>query len=359
MRIVSLELKNFRCFAAARYDFLQPITLIEGQNGSGKTSIVEALAYASTLKSFRTSITDDMIAAGRAASDSTLFIKLVVEDQGLEHILQLGYGQKKRSVKINGKKITHYKELVDHYRVVTMREDDILIVTGYPEQRRDFLDTALMQQDPGYAKIIRSYRATLKQRNALLAQTQGSTPLNQESYRLWTERLLVSAQEVRMLRTAYLGELTQEANQLIALYFPEIPALQLSYQIDDNFSNSLEEIMYTYQERERAARRTLFGPHLDDIAIIYAGSHGLAKKYASRGQQKLIALLMKLAQVLLLKRSSICLLDDFMTDFDDKRLIALINLLIKSQAHLIFTVPVKNSPLMHHLKAYEYDLLEL
>lgn len=355
MRIISLELKNFRCFSAARYDFEKSITLIEGHNGSGKTSLVEALSYASALKSFRTSAAEDMIAAGK----ETFFIKLEVEDAGIQHSLQFGYGQKKRSVKVDGKNVTSYKELVDHYRVVTMREDDILIVTGYPEERRDFLDGALMQHEPSYAKIIRSYRATLKQRNALFAKSEAFA-WNEESYRLWTERLLVSAQEIRAMRINYLKSLEGEINLLIKSFFTEIPAIELRYQDHTEYSQREQEaLMVHIQDRERAARRTLFGPHLDDIAISYTGSSGTAKKYASRGQQKLIALLMKLAQVLLLKRSSICLLDDFMTDFDDKRIAALINLLLQSQAHLIFTVPIKNSALAHYLSAHEYDLLEL
>jgi DNA replication and repair protein RecF len=254
--------------------------------------------------------------------------------------------------------------LVDHYRVVTMREDDILIVTGYPEERRDFLDGALMQQQPEYAKIIRSYRATLKQRNALLMGPSTNVsgrgrmigPISQESYRLWTERLLVSAQEVRALRVQYLKDLEQEMNRIVSLFFTEIPAITLNY-IAAEGEATLEALISNYQDRERAARRTLFGAHLDDIAIVYAGSG--ARRYASRGQQKLVALLMKLAQVRTLKKSSICLLDDFMTDFDDKRLAALIMLLVNSQAHLIFTVPIKNSPLIRHLASYEYDLLEL
>jgi len=358
MRITSLELKNFRCFTHYKVDFNEQLSLIKGPNGSGKSSILEAMHYASLLKSFRTSNIEELIATGSETTrPEAFFMRLDLLTEGNAHDLQIGYSPEKRNIKLDNAPVKNYKELVSHFRAITVIEDDIGIVTGAPEYRRTFLDNALALTDSSYPKKMALYRKILKQRNSFLSQ-QEYGPSSSDLYEVLTEQLWYVAQDIRSDRQAYLLLLEAEVNMLIERFLSDTGKLiQFTYTCQEDSDSSPAVWMAAQQQRERYARRTLFGPHIDDVTIVLGDK--LSRRYASRGQQKLIALLIKIAQFTLLKTPVVFALDDFMTDFDDYRLQALLNLLITLNAHVIFTVPLKDSALAQYLSSYKHDLITL
>ncbi|HBL98730.1 TPA: hypothetical protein DDZ86_03750 [Candidatus Dependentiae bacterium] len=334
MFVKSLLVRQFRCFESFQITFDAPITIIEGPNGSGKTSLVEALYYACYLKSFRTHLPREMAQWDKegfslvltGASDASSME--VDKDWDLKVVIS----NTKRLIKANGAAISSYKELFNFYRMVALSAQDLLIVSGSPEERRQFIDHAVLLTDPLYAQSLKSFRKTLKQRNALLAQGA----LDRVVYEIWTERLQGVTSEIRTQRERYLADLQVEVNRLVKEHLEsEIPTIELQYKIGDDQNSTLE--------RETYVRRSLMGAHLDEINILFNGQS--ARRFASRGQLKLIVYFLKLTQLSLLKKPTIVVVDDFITDFDEQRSERLLELLCGRQNHslaqrqVIFTVP--------------------
>lgn len=335
LRITNVQLKNFRCFTNFQIDLDHPIILFEGLNGTGKTSLLEALHYLCYLRSFRTYSPQELVQFGQ----ETFFIKARVQaEQNESYDLQVGFGNKKRLVKINEKAVATYKELLDYYRVITLNEDDLLLIKEGPDLRRLFIDQAIILSAPEHAATSRRVRDVIDNRNALLKKG-GS----QESYHLWSEQLWKLSVAISKSRIEALALLEQEIKELIARYFDNSFEIQFSYVPKKNYHFSYEEFLdknpQLYHDEMRFGR-SLFGSHLDDFSIRFKEIS--SRTYASRGQQKLIILLLKAAQVKSLqslKGKSVLLLDDFMTDFDHDRARHLITLLTDLGIQLLFTVP--------------------
>src|SRR3990172_3358446 len=180
VQLTKIYIKNFRCFPALNLELDSPLVLVEGINGSGKTSLLEALHYACYLRSFRTHVPRDLIQFGQ----QDFFIKVALDSRALDHAMhhevQVGFSGKRRLVKVDQKSVCSYKELMDYYRVVTLTEDDLSLINGGPDARRSFIDQAILLNDPSFITVIRNFRQVLESRNALLQISSK----NEESYRV-------------------------------------------------------------------------------------------------------------------------------------------------------------------------------
>lgn len=357
MRISHIHIKNFRCFQSLDLPFDNDIALIEGINGAGKTSLLEALHYLCYLRSFRTHLPQELIQFGH----DNFFIRARLQNgvqQEDSYDLQVGFSNKKRLVKVNNKSVASYKELLDYYRIITITEDDLGLIKNGPEERRLFIDQALMLENPEFLTLIKRCKDIVDNRNALLKR--GATA---DSYQLWTEQLWNVTHEISRARIACLASLEQEVGSLIHTYFGYEFTISLKYLSKKNLYDSYQEFQDHHQGLlydEQRFGRSLFGAHLDDFSIHFKDAK--SKSYASRGQQKLIVLLIKIAQVRLLirqKGSVILLLDDFMTDFDQAKAQTLLSVLAELSVQLIFTVPTPDGFLQKALLEKGAAILKL
>lgn len=356
MRINHLRLKNFRCFEAQEFVFEAPTILIQGPNGSGKTSLLEALHYACYLRSFRTYGPQELV----MFDQNVFFIGLsLMHDQSMKDI-SLGVSHKKRSVKIDQRPITSFKELLEHLRVVTITERDLGIINESPHERRSFVDQAIMLHNPDYAVLLRTFRQTLHNRNALL-QNQSIDP---DLYTIWTNKLLEQSHEIKTYRIEYITKLENFINDLVQRFISTSVIVRLSYQT--KYGKDVKKAVDfasipRLENQERVFGRTLYGAHLDDIAILFSGTS--SRHFASRGQQKLTILLIKVAQLSYLMKEmgsgAILLVDDFMTDFDEQVVQDLISMLSSFSIQRIFTSPVKKGPLEGLLSRDSTQKIEL
>lgn len=343
MFVRQITLQNFRCFAQKTFDFTHNIALIEGANGSGKTSLLEALHYACYLRSFRTHTPRELI----CFENDTFFIKVdfegVQDNSSLQHKLHVGYSGKKRVVKLNDKALNSYKDLMDHFRVITVTEDDLGLIKLGPEMRRHFIDQAILLYRPGYLELLKEYKSVLDNRNRLLQQQY----VNTDMYHVWTEQLWTKTVTIQSERELFLEHLSKSVDQMLACYFSYPIKITFTYKPKGTLCDSwsaFQGSMPNLFEQEKRFSRSLFGAHLDDISIDFQGAS--SRIFASRGQQKLVTLLIKLAQLKSLgeqKGAALFLLDDFMTDFDAERAEIALNALAELQGQLIFTAPVRGS----------------
>ncbi len=337
MRITHVHIKNFRCFQSLDLPFGTNIIVIEGVNGTGKTSLLEALHYLCYLRSFRTHSPQELVQFGQ----DNFFIRARLETSNNAadgYDLQVGFSNKKRLVKVNNKSIASYKELLDYYRIVTITEDDLGLIKDGPEERRLFIDQAIMLENPEFVGLSKRCKDIVDNRNALLKRGASA-----ESYQLWTEQLWNITQQITCARIEMLTRLEKEMSALIGHYFSDEFTIGLTYTskktVHGSYQEFTEKHSHLYYDEQRFGR-SLFGAHLDDFMIQFKDAK--SKNYASRGQQKLIVLLLKIAQVRLLmigKGAVILLLDDFMTDFDHGKAQTLLTVLSELAIQLIFTIP--------------------
>jgi recombinational DNA repair ATPase RecF len=206
--------------------------------------------------------------------------------------IQIGSTSKKRIVKINGKQISSFSEFSTNLKVVSLAECDMQLVQGSPECRRSFIDQYVFLHNPSFADELQKYRATLKQRNALFQYS-----FDQTGYDIWTRKLWQLALSIQKQRTKYLSQLTKTINLLQKACDFSIP-ISMPYRSKRKLQATVEEFMAqnpTLQEDEIGYQRTLFGTHLDDFIIMFNGRN--SRLFASRGQQKLILILSKIAQI--------------------------------------------------------------
>lgn len=362
MIITQLQVKNFRCFEQKTLDFSAPITLIKGENGSGKTSILEALYYACYLRSFRTHNARDMIALG----EQEFFIRARIGVGALtpqEHDLRIGNAGDKKLVKFDGQTITSFKKLMDHYRVVALFEDDLALVKDGPEVRRIFFDQALLLLDPDTLALFREFRHILDNRNALLKKYQGRSLSDMTSYRVWTSQLWNISLEMIQARKKLLAIFERKVNELLSHFAQELTielTYSAKYELDKEDFTLFERRMDALLATELRFGRSMFGAHLDDIMITYTNKN--TRTFVSRGQQKLVVIVLKLAlleQLTQKRGKTLFILDDFMTDFDEQRVETLVHLLAGLDTQLIFTSPIYHEILERVLKGSGADLQTL
>jgi len=362
--INKIKLKNFRNFKDKQFAFDSRIVLVEGVNGSGKTSLLEALYYACYLKSFRTHLSKELI----AINNDYFFTQLDFEDDlSQANQIQVGLSTKDgKLVKLNKKAVASYKDIVSRIKIISIAEDDLAIVQGAPDIRRAFLNQFLILLNPEILNLLKEYKQILQHRNSLLLKNQQVLNKQKDEFYIWSRQLWEKSIKIQKQRIEFLKQLEKEVNDLLEQYFPsENLSISLCYKskkIDNN--KTFDQFWQLYQEKimEEEIRwgRSLFGVHLDDFLINFQDKK--ARVFASRGQQKLILFLIKVAQLRQLYKSKelgCMLLDDFLTDFDLKRAQNCLNILKNFENQIFLTYPLKSDIFSRFLKDEKAQIIKL
>ena len=349
MIVDRLNLTDFRNYASADVGFAEGANLIVGSNGQGKTNLVEALGYLSTLGSHRVSTDHAMI---RQGSDAAIVRAQLRHDERRMLVeLQLNRAAANRA-QVNRSPIK-VRELPRYFSSVLFAPEDLALIRGEPSGRRRFLDELLVLRSPRLTGVFADYDRVLRQRNSLLKSARSSGVKEQQltTLDIWDERLVVLGAEIIVARADLVGALLPEVqaayisvagddhhaeltNSLSIFGGGSEPGEDTGGRVDDSAMAAAElltivEAEVAFRTRLAAIRRselergvTLVGPHRDDLIL---GLNGMpARGYASHGESWSFALSLKLASAELLRRESslgdpVLILDDVFAELDEHR----------------------------------------
>ncbi len=341
MFINHLSLQDFRSYKNLELPLTTGTHIFIGENGEGKTNIVEAVMYLALLSSHRISSDAPLIKLGAERG----YIRAKVSDSDRDTLIELEINNGKANrAKVNQNPVRSQRAISGLVKAICFSPEDLDLVRGDPSERRTFLDHLLIQRNPRLGGVISDYEKALKQRNTLLKARAPESTLHP-----WNEHLANFGGEVIAARLKLIKDLTPHLmNSYENISVKKKPSLEyksnlenLSEDKDANKAELLKKIgEVSYQERERGI--SLVGPHRDDL-LLNLGEHPV-KGFASHGESWSIALSLRLASYLLLKADGdnpILILDDVFSELDQSRRERLAKL-TESTEQTFITVAVAN-----------------
>jgi len=340
-----LTLRNFRTFKELRLEpDVDAVTVFLSPNGTGKTSVLEAVYALATAQSFRTSSAHDMIRTNETQSE--VHGVLFQNDRRVQVDLTISKGLKNTTKKmlINGNKPKSRIELADVLPITIFTPEGVGIVRESPENRRTFLTGVIEDKEPKTAVLMERFNKILKQRNALLYAFDGQTPTTSQKNELdaWSSDFIDVSNEVLEVREKTIALLLPLVQHFYEELSESSTPIGVSYErswlgdLSTALTKSLNDDLYR--------RHTTVGPHRDDIMLSINTRD--ARRQASQGEQRSIALALRLAGHNLVKQERgiepLLLLDDVFSELDPLRSNRLLQLLPTGQ-----TLVTTASPLPH------------
>lgn len=329
MKLSSIHLDNFRNYESLSLDFHDKLNVFIGKNAQGKTNLLESIYCLATTKSHRTTRDKEMI---RMNQDEAL-ISGYVENRFSEIPISLLLSKSGKRAKINHIELAKLSQYVGALNCVLFAPEDLEIVKGAPEVRRNFIDVECGQISKIYLQSLSDYKRVLKQKNLYLKERH----VDKMMVEIFNDQLVEAALEIINKREAFVEALNEYAKQihsdisnnqenLTVEYRPNIKCLELKKEERLQF---LKETYASVIDNEIERRQCLIGPHRDDLKF-YINDMDV-QTYGSQGQQRSTALSLKLAELDVIANEigeyPILLLDDVLSELDEHR-----------QAHLLTSI---------------------
>ena len=327
MKITKLCLNNFRNYTNTTVEFDDGVNFVVGKNAQGKTNLLESLYLMSVGKSPKNSKEKQLIKFEQDKAKIEVDFKTNAGNKTITMFLDKA---NKKAIKINSLNILKLTELVGILSVVYFSPDEMKLIKEVPEDRRNFLDVSISQFDKPYLYNLLRYDKVLKQRNAIL-KSLNSNQTKIEQLKLFTPQLIDIAEKIIEKRIEFIEKLKFFAKNIHKLItIDESLDISYSYQKQEHLSinQDLQNQFDKALNKELELGYTCVGPHRDDM--IFKINNLDCRQFASQGQQRTVALVVKLSLMEVIKQEigeyPVLLLDDVLSELDDDRQNRLLNL---------------------------------
>lgn len=320
MVLKNIDINNFRNYTSLSLDLNPRLNIFVGENGMGKTNILEAIYFLAITKSHRNSVDKKMIKQDDFLSKIKGKVKYL---NRLDQNLEINLSELEKKVKIDNNEIKKLSDYISNLNVVLFSPETIELLKGSPSVRRKFLNVEIAQINNKYLKQLNLYNKLLKTRNEYLKTISNSKFVDEVYFDIITERLIDCAVYIYQQRNSFINQI----NKYIELIYTQIAKnknLRLKYltslaNFDDEKIKEYLKTKFTISfKNEVEQKTTLFGPHRDDFIFVMNDKD--LKSYGSQGQQRIALLSLKLAEVKIFrevtKENPILLLDDIFSELD-------------------------------------------
>lgn len=320
---------NYRNIENESFDFSSGMNIIYGKNAQGKTNVLEGIYNFSSGKSFRKAKDKELIRFDQNNAE----INIVYTDSKRDNSLTIKYDRDKRKeCFVNKVKETKMSEFNSKFKSVLFCPEHLSIVKDEPSIRRSFIDNAISQLRPLYSSYLSEYNKLLDEKNALLKNTEEYDYAFHSTYEILSQRMAKDSGYITCMRASYLSRLFKNVNVLINEISQGNENVSYSYIsriLDEDYDGLSKEenekrffdTMMENKEKEVAAKSCLYGIHKDDFDILE--NEKLSKLFSSQGQQRSIALSMKLSEGIICYEETqehpVFLFDDVLSELDRDR----------------------------------------
>jgi len=339
MNIKSLKLKNFRNYEKLDLTFEKGLNVFVGKNAQGKTNILEAIYFSALGKSFRLCKDKEIIQWNKESGKTEINFKNRFRNKKIEVFFQKN---QKKSIKIDKISIKKIVSLLGELTIVFFSPDELKLIKDSPEERRRFMNINISQTDKKYFYNLSRYEKILQNRNKLLKTTKEFGSLS-DTIDIWDKALCEVAEKISVARKSFVDGIlpyAKKAHEYISngsenfdMKYKSMPEINSSYK--ENMLKQLQKNL----EKDYRLGFTSIGPHRDDIDLFINGVE--VKNYGSQGQQRTVALALKLAELESLKERTgeypILLLDDVFSELDENRREKLLKFTSRTQTFITCT----------------------
>lgn len=334
MYLQELSVVNFKNFKTQSFDFESKINCFVGNNGVGKTNVLDAIYYLSFAKSYFNPVSSQQIRHG----EDFFLIEGSYNLNGRQEkiVCSLKKGQKK-ILKRNGKIYERFLDHIGELPLVIISPADRDLIAEGSETRRKFIDGVISQQNKNYLQILISYNRVIKQRNALLKYFAANRTFDALNLKVHDEQLIEYGNKIFEKRKEFIEMFIPIFNKKYQFISEQSEQVSLSYK-SQLFNVSFKDLLNNSLEKDKLLQYTTAGIHKDDLG--FEIEERPIKKFGSQGQQKSYLIALKLAQFDFIKQQSkttpILLLDDIFDKLDEHRVSHIVNLVNGKEFGQIF-----------------------
>lgn len=323
MVIKTLNIQNFRNYTSLHLELDDKINIVYGENGQGKTNLLESIYLLGFTTSHRSFTSDNLIKSGE--EKAIIKGKLIKE---IPYELEIDLTRTKKMVKIDDKVVSKQADYIEKMNVIIFSSEDLDLIKGSPGERRKYFNLELSQLSINYYSALSDFNKLLKIRNEYLKELNLNMNVDLNYFHILTDYLVNKSIFIYQMRNKFVEKLNkicppifEEIAGIKKFNIKYIPSVELENFDKENIKKTLEDAYNNHLEKEIKLKTTLYGPHRDDFTFNIENNN--LREFGSQGQQKMAVIALKLSEIEVFKNfkqtNPIILLDDVFSDLDNTK----------------------------------------